>query len=352
MTPAALTIRAEMIRPGRKPRYQTIILCYTIIAFYIFFLSMAPKRSIRRARARRSRRCVGAHQLQVIQPASSLGFGALPKPDVSDLYMSRMGGGTGSVTTNTELGLKIVDFFDYNVTDSTGGGVAQTVTNYFWDCNQNLFGNGTSESPFTDNDKTWCRVRKLEVYVLPAKGFEIGPGAGPNTNNAQGMFTVQAQVPGTSPTSDTQSPTGNVALATDTQVTNVLPQIDTFWKKVLHCDLQKTFQSGVVRPYFVRSSDTALAPGAIDQCLFQMSVVNPTDGSAYLSETDDQNLQIRVKVVLHVDQPIATVQNGKLAVFKNETFLTPAINQNGPQYPGTTEQYVQTNLERVRNNMR
>jgi hypothetical protein len=83
-----------------------------------------------------------------------------------------------------------------------------------------------------------------------------------------------------------------------------------------------------------------------------MSVVNPTDGSAYLSETDDQNLQIRVKVVLHVDQPIATVQNGKLAVFKNETFLTPAINQNGPQYPGTTEQYVQTNLERVRNNMR
>jgi len=315
---------------------------------------MAPKRVSRRARARRNarpRRCVAAH-MQVVPPVSSLGFGALPKPDVNDLYLARMGGGTGSVTTNTELGLKVVDFFDYNVTDATGGGVAQTVTNYFWDCNQNLFGNGTSESPFTDNDRTWCRVRSLEVYVIPAKGFEIGAGQGPNTNNAQGMFTVQAQVPGTSPTSDTLSPTGNVALATDTQVTNILPQIDTFWKKVLHCDLQKTFQSGVVRPYFVRGSDTALAPGAIDQCLFQMSVVDPTDGSAYLSDSGSENLQIRVKVVLHVDQPIATVQNAKLAVFKNETFIAPAINQNGPQYPGTTEQYVQTNLERVRNNMR
>jgi hypothetical protein len=257
------------------------------------------------------------------------------------MYTARMNGGTGSVTTNTELGLKIVDFFDYTVTDSSGSGVAQTVTNYWWDCNQNLFANGQSESPFTDNDLTFCRVRSLEVFVLPAKGFEIGAGAGPNTNNAQGMFTVQAQVPAT-------GTGGSKAVATDTQVTNVLPQIDTFWKRVLKCDLQKTFQSSVIRPFFA-----PVGSGAIDQCLFQMSIVDPTDGSSYLGLSgDSDNLQIRVKVVLHVDQPIATIQNAKIAVFKNESFISPALSQNGEAYPGTTEQYVQTNLERVRNNMR
>jgi hypothetical protein len=282
--------------------------------------------------------------LQIALPVrgAKSGFGFAPKLNPrTDLYLASSGG-TGSVTTNTELGLKVVDFFDYTVTDKSGSGVAQTVTNYFWDCNQNLFANGQSSSPFTDNDQTFCRVRSLEVYVLPAKGFEIGPGAGPNTNNAQGMFTVQAQVPAT-------GTGGTKVVASDTQVTNILPQIDTFWKRVLKCDLQKTFQSGVMRPAFNAPDLT----GAINQCLFQMSIVDPTDGSSYLGLSgDSDNLQIRVKVVLHVDQPIATIQNAKIAVFKNESFLSPSLNQNGDPFPGTTEQYVQTNLERVRNNMR
>lgn len=258
-------------------------------------------------------------------------------------------GNTGSVTTHTELGLTVTDFFDYNVIDSGGSGVPQSVTNYFWGVDQNLFLNGTSVGPFTDNERTFCRPRRLEVFVLPAKGFEIGAGTGPNTNNAAAMFTVQAQVPGVSVSNPYTTAGGTTrALASDTQVTNVLPQIDTFWKKVLHCDFQKTFQSGVMRPYFV----TTGGEGANDtMCLFQMSIVNPTTGSTYLFD-DSNNLQIRVKVVIHVDQPIATVQNAQLAVFKNETFLFPSTAQNGPEFPGVSLSYVQTDLSRVLNNSR
>jgi hypothetical protein len=254
---------------------------------------------------------------------------------------------TGSVTTHTELGLKVTDFFDYDVIDVGGSGIPQTVTNYFWNIDQNLFLNGTSVGPFTDNERTFCRPRKLEVYVLPAKGFEIGAGTGPNNNNAAGMYTVQAQVPGVS-TANPQTASGGTtrALAADTQVTNVLPQIDTFWKKVLTCDLQKTFQSGLMRPYF---DTTGVSNDAM--CLFQMSVVNPTNGTTYLLD-DDTNLQIRVKVVIHVDQPIATIQNASLAVFKNETFLFPSTAQNGVPFGGPVESYVQTDLAKVSNNFR
>jgi hypothetical protein len=253
------------------------------------------------------------------------------------------GASTGAVTTHTELGLVVTDFFDYDVEDASAGGIPQVVTNYFWDCNQNLFQNGTSSHPITDNEVTFCRVRRLQVYVLPAKGFEMGQGVGPNTNNALGMFTVQAQVPGI-----TQRNLGgdSDALATDTQVTNVLPQIDTFWKKVLDCDLQKTFQSGVIRPFF---DDTGTNVNL--QCLFQMAIVNSTDGSTYLL-ADDTNLVIRVKVVMHVDQPISTIQNAKLKVFKNESFALPSTAQNGTPFADATLQYVQTDLGRVRNNFR
>lgn len=315
---------------------------------------MAPKTPPKALRRQRQRDASNRQRMETLACAcgpsagnKSRGFGKAPNMKATDMYLRGMMGGssTGSVTTHTELGLQVTDFFDYTVTDPSAGGVAQVVTNYFWNCKQNLFENGTSSGPFTDNEQTFCRVRKLEVYVLPAKGFEQGPGSGPNTNNALGMFTVQAQVPGI--TQRTVAG-GSPALATDTQVTNVLPQIDTFWKKVLTCDLQKTFQSGVVRPYF---DDTGINGNL--QCLFQMAVVNSTDGSTYLSATDDSsNLVIRVKVVMHIDQPIATIQNASLKVFRNETFLSPSTAQNGVPFSNATLQYVQTDLGRVRNNMR
>ena len=264
------------------------------------------------------------------------------------MYAAGMNGGgasTGGITTHTELGLKVTDFFDYQVIDDGGSGVPQTVTNYLWSVDQNLFENGTSSLPFTDNERTFCRPRKLEVYVLPAKGFSLGAQSGstPNQNNAEGMYTVQCQVPGVP--QDNLSGNNTRALAANTQVTNVLPQIDTFWKKVLTCDLQKTFQSGVMRPYFDSSGVDASS-----MCLFQMSVLDSTSGSTYFKPgTQESPFSIRVKVVVHVDQPIATIQNAKLAVFRNETFLFPTTSQNGQVYPGTAESYVQTDLMKVNN---
>jgi hypothetical protein len=268
-----------------------------------------------------------------------LGFGHVDSRRPQDLYLKQYGrGSTGSVTTKTELGLYVTDFFDYSVFDSSG--VAQQVTNYFWSVDQNLFQNGESALPFDDRERTFCRVRKVEVFVLPAKGFEIGT-TGPNETNATGMFTVNCQVPGVS------SVNSQAAVAMDTQVTNVLPQIDTFWKKVFSCDLQKTFQSGVVKPYF----DTVVDNSA--QCLFQMCIVDPTDGSQYLpNSTERPDFSIRVKVCLHVDQPIATIQNAKLRVFKNESFITPSLAINGPAFEAPDEEYVQVNLNKAQDYMR
>jgi hypothetical protein len=268
------------------------------------------------------------------------GFGHCDAKRPEDLYLRRaFSNNTGSITTKTELGLMVTDFFDYTVFDSSG--VAQQVTNYFWSVDQNLFQNGTSSSPFDDRDRTFCRVRKAEVFVLPAKGFEIGTASGPNETNAKGMFTVNCQTPGVS------SVNSQAAVALDTQVTNVLPQIDTFWKRVFSCDLQKTFQSGVVKPYF----DTVVDAAA--QCIFQMCVVDPTDGSQYLpSNTEAPVFTIRVKVVLHVDQPIATIQNAKLKVFRNESFITPLLATNGPAFSALEEEYVQVNLKRAQDHMR
>lgn len=267
------------------------------------------------------------------------GFGVRQPQSIETLYAKRPkalkskngrgGGGTGSVTTKKELGLRITDFFDYTTEDSTAGGVPQFVTNYYWNIGQNLFQNGTSPG---GQESTFCRVRRVDVWVLPTcRTFVAG---GPN--NAESAFTVNCQVP-----SFGQAYNTDLAFATDTQVTNVLPRIDTMWKKVFACNLQKTFQSGVVRPVYVRDKPT-------NQCIFQMSVVNQTDGKPYL-QGDDQP-PIRVKVQLMIDNPIATTQSASLAVWRNEEFSFPYIEQNGAAYPGTTAQYVQTDLASVRDN--
>jgi hypothetical protein len=245
---------------------------------------------------------------------------------------------TGSVTTKHELNLKITDFFDYDTYDSTAGGVAQDVTNYFWLTRQNLFDTNVFGTP--DKRAVFCRVRKLEVYVLPAKGFNLPAVAGnPNQSNASGMFTVNFQVPGVQ---SADTPATERALATNTQVTNVLPQIDTFWKKVGTVNLQKTYQSGVIRPFFQGDA----------QCLFQMSIRNPIDGSVYQPPFDDDDLKIRVKVVMHVDNPISPTQAGFITVFKNEDFSTPSTAQNGAAYLSPTLQYMQMDLKGASDNFR
>jgi hypothetical protein len=267
------------------------------------------------------------------------GFGAGPVLGPMDLYQKMpmsMSGGSGSVTTKRELGIKLTDFFDYTTLDSTAGGVPQFVNNYFWEVNQNLL--DTNPTAPGGQENTFCRVRKLCVWVMPLCRSFTAAAAQPPTN-ANAMFTVNCQVPGVG----TQYSSTQQAYATNTQVTNVLPTINPKWKKVLSVDLQKTFQSGVIRPWFASDFPS-------QQCLFQMSVVEPVSGKPYL--TGDDQVPIRVKVQLHLDQPISTFQNADLAVFKNEEFLTPSEEQNGAAYPGTAERYVQLDLEAVRDNMK
>jgi hypothetical protein len=270
------------------------------------------------------------------------GFGCPEPPSIDGIYRRRVkapkgkkgskgggGGGTGSVTTKKELGLKVTDFFDYSTEDASAGGVPQFVSNYYWNVNQNLFQNSTAPGGAAT---VFCRVRRVDVWVLPTcREFS---GVGPN--NAQSAFTVNCQTPAFGQAYNT-----DLAYATNVQVTNVLPRIDTKWKKVFSCDLQKTFQSGVARPVYVRDKPT-------NQCIFQMSIVNQTDGSTYLSG-DDQP-PIRVKVQLMIDNPIASTQSASLAVWRNEQFDLPYTAQNGSSYPGTTKQYVQVDLHQVRDN--
>lgn len=251
--------------------------------------------------------------------------------------MPMSGGGTGSVTTKRELGITVTDYFDYTTEDASAGGVPQFVTNYYWDIGQNLFDN--SDGAPGGQESTFCRVRRVDVWVLPACRSFTGDGP----NNAQAAFTVNCQTPAMGQQFNATNPLVNIAYASDTQVTNVLPRIDTKWKKVFACDLQKTFQSGVMRPVFVPSLPT-------NQCVFQMSIVDQTNGKPYL--TGDDQPPIRVKVQLTLDQPISTRQNASLAVWRNEEFALPYIEQNGAAYPGTSDQYVQIDLKSVRDNMR
>jgi hypothetical protein len=255
--------------------------------------------------------------------------------------MGRMGngngGGTGSVTTKKELGLVLTDFFDYT-NDFASTGTNQTVNSYMWDVGQNLL-DTTGSIPVHGTNATFCRVRKVEVFVLPqCRTFGVG-GVGAPTN-ANAMFTVNCQVPGTS-TQFIGSTAPDQAFATNTQVTNVLPMIDTKWKKVLTADLQKTFQSGVIRPCF--------ANDVTSQCLFSMGIVDSTNGKAY--QDGDDVPPIRVKVKLTLDQPIGTINAASLAVYRNEEFSLPFKGQNGADYTTTSLQYVQLDLRSVRDNM-
>jgi len=270
-------------------------------------------------------------------------FGASAALTPSTAYV-RMGGGggsTGSVTTKRELGLSVTDFFDYS-NDFAAAGVDQFVNNYIWDIAQNLFDTAPSQVGGADN--TFCRVRKVEVWVLPQVGSTVLRVSGSGEpNNAESMFTVNCQVPGTSQQFVGGSAAPN-AFATNVQVTNVLPRIDTKWKKVLSADLQKTFQSGVIRPVFQVGLNKFT-----NQCLFSMSVVDSTTGTPY--QDGDTALPIRVKVKLTVDQPIGSINNAKLAVYRNEEFSTPFVGQNKPDFVDTALQYCQIDLHAVRDNM-
>jgi hypothetical protein len=269
------------------------------------------------------------------------GFGSRPLPTPESMYIRGprlSGGGNGSVTTKKELGIKLTDYFDYSSFDAAAGGVPQFVSNYFWDVNQNLF--NTSSDPPGGQENTFCRVRSLCVWVMPQSRDFGGTLAAQPQTNARAMFTVNAQVPGV-----TTQPSASSfeAYALNTQVTNVLPTINPTWKKVLSCDLQKTFQSGVARPVFA-------GPFPSQQCLFQMSIVNPTDGTPYF--VGDDEFPVRVKVQLMLDQPIGTTQAASFVVYRNEEFALPFTPQNGISYPGASEQYVQMDLQSVRDNLR
>jgi hypothetical protein len=84
-----------------------------------------------------------------------------------------------------------------------------------------------------------------------------------------------------------------------------------------------------------------------------MSIVDPTTGVNYFPGSDTRpDFSVRVKVQLQVDQPIATIQNAKLRVFKNESFVTPSLAANGTPFSAPEEEYVQTNLRRKQDYLR
>ena len=84
-----------------------------------------------------------------------------------------------------------------------------------------------------------------------------------------------------------------------------------------------------------------------------MSILNPVDGKAYLTgNEDDPDPPIRVRVQLTIDQPIQTSNAAKLATYRNESFSSPFLGQNGPDFAGTKEQYVQTDLRHVYDHFR
>jgi hypothetical protein len=246
-----------------------------------------------------------------------------------------MGSSTGSVTNNTEVGIRLTHFFDYATSSSTGT-VPQDVTNFWWEAYQNLFNDRSGD---VQQGTTFCRVRKVHVYVLPNSGVSTTGTADFPSQNANRVFAVNVQAPG----SLSGSPA--TAVATNTQVTNVLPQIDTKWKKVFTCDLQKTFQSGTVRPFFGFGTVNTTA-----QCLFQMQILNVDDGTPYLSQ--DSPFKVQVKVILDIDQPVLPVQDAKLTVFRNDDFRQPGVAFDGDPFQETTEQYVQMKITGAKNYFR
>jgi hypothetical protein len=237
--------------------------------------------------------------------------------------------------------LTVVDFFEYQCAQPGASNIPQFVHNYFWDVDQNLF--DTDPTQTGGADRTFCRVRKVEVWAMPqSRGLAVQPTASTSqfaVSNDQQMFTVNAQVPGVTLSRD--QTLDSIAHAMDTQVTNVLPSINPKWKKVLTCDLQRTFQSGVARPYFAIGTP----PTYSNQCLFSLSIVDPDTGKAYQTGNPDEiSPSIKIKVMIYVDQPIATMNQAKFSVYRNEDFATPAVGQNLPNFVGSKENYAQIDL--------
>jgi hypothetical protein len=251
-------------------------------------------------------------------------------------------GGTGSVNTKAELGIQVVDYFDYEY--GPAGSVTEgNVKHYWWNTNQNLFDNNLSGTSGQQN--SFCRVRRVEAYLLPRiPQFAFNAGTlDPNFNsNASAMYTCNVQTPALAGYTRPSAAVGNsVALATNTQVTNVLPRIDTLWKKVYACDLQKTFQSGVIRPYFFDNN----------QCLFSLRLLEPTSGTAYQG-LGNEAFKVRVKVVIHIDQPIMPVQTASLYLLSNNDVGAPDTDASGNSVPVTpAQQYCQMDLKKVLHNM-
>jgi len=260
-------------------------------------------------KAPRPRRGRGS-RYQVLPKYSMLGnFGAVDMSDMSTLY--QQGGGNGSVNTKHELGLTVVDYFDYQSAQAGTGNIAQYVHNYYWDVNQNLF--DTFPTQAGGSDITFCRIRKICVWVMPQSRGPVTEGTDTvQTTNTEQMYSINAQVPGVTLSRD--QTIDQTALATNTQVTNCLPSINPRWKKILECDLQKTFQSGVIRPFFAKGTSSTYS----NQCLFSMSIVDPTNGTPYQTgDSDSPAPSIRVKVKMWVDQPISTLNSAKMGIFKN-----------------------------------
>jgi len=239
------------------------------------------------------------------------------------------------VTTKKELGIKVTDFFDY---DYGPGGTGGACKHYYWDISQNLFNN--NETGLTDPAlTTCCRIRRAEVYILPRKGI----GTTDAENNASAMYTVNMQVPGLAGFTRPTSALGTSGiLATNTQVTNILPQVDTMWKKVMSCNYDATFKSGVVRPFYYNNA----------QCLFSMRLLDPKDGGN-LDGTGSESVKIRVKVVLHVDQPILPVQTARKILYSNAQMDNPSFpNAPSDPPPKPEVEYVQMDLEKVMDRFR
>lgn len=250
---------------------------------------------------------------------------------------SRGGAGsrTGAVTSKAELGIQVTDFFDYKY-GAPGSLDYGNVKHYYWETDQNLFNNNSSATQGQAN--SFCRVRKVEVYVLPRRNFDQSAPSPDYTSNASAMFTVNMQTPTLAGYTRPSAVTGaSVALGTNNQVTNILPQIDTFWKKVYTCDMQKTFQSGVIRPFYYGNR----------QCLFSMRLLDPTDGTDYAG-IGNSLLQVRVKVVLHIDQPIMPIQRARLNILSNFNPGFPdADGDDNPPVNEVPEEYVQMDIKRV-----
>lgn len=245
--------------------------------------------------------------------------------------------GTGSVQTKAELGIQVVDYFNYDY-GPAGSANEGGVKHYYWETNQNLFNNNLSGT--TGQENSFCRVRKVDVYIMPRIPTVTlsDPDFG---SNASAMFTCNVQTPSLAGFTRPAGSVGNsVALATNTQVTNVLPRIDTCWKQVFSCNMQKTFKSGVIRPFYYGN-----------KCLFSMRCLDPVDGTQYLG-IGNEAFKIRVKVVLHLDQPIMPVQTAQLFLLANNDVGTPDEDASGNPPPTLFKQnYVQMDLKKVRHDM-